>query len=709
MMLRVNNEYLDFNESITQDRKAKLFEEIDSVDGDVSFEFEIYLSSQNAKILDFPYPDSSSKRVYRAIDADAMDNSGQLVSRGFIKIERKIGDTLFCSFWGGNNNWFAALTGNMSDLRLSQYDQDQTEANIVSSWTATEGIVWPLIDTGTLSLRSYFNLKVEDFAPAFYVKTLFKEIFQQSGMKIDGELLQDWRYNNITVASNRKNGQEITNRSSYALKDITQTIAYPNNDKITFNDDSNYPYFDGSQNNFDLALSRYVADVRMNVRVEVSMIASSSVGGNLTVTVNGSEALFKFTQSANHTLQGNLILNQGDYVEVMFLPFFSSTQDILQATLRITPQFIYKAFGVSSVPNWTKQDFISEVIALFNVIPAFDPYTKTVTFNIFDKLKDKEPIDLSEFLENIETDYSEFISDYGKQNLFLYQETDIDNLQEYNISTFLSYGTGVIEANNDFVEESVEVLESEFASPISYINGSFDMSLERIPFVELEDDVSSTFDGVEDGGSGVAQINVDENIFEVNDLVRIEGVNPTYDGEWMVTTVGAGFILVRGAFYSVNTTGTVTKLVHQFTTEDNVYLFLNIPTYPVTDASGNTGIYLESTLRNNIAIAYFNLLNTAQPINDKYKQGLSFGTIQDPLFYQRTMLQDYWATFARMVNDPVKLKADAYLPWKVHNQIDFLRPIMIKTLESTNLYYCNREVGYENSYTPAEIELIKLP
>jgi hypothetical protein len=708
MMLRVNNEYLDFNESITQDRKAKLFEEIDSVDGDVSFEFEIYLSSQNAKILDFPYPDSSSKRVYQAIDADAMDNSGQLVSKGFIKIERKIGDTLFCSFWGGNSNWFAGLTGNMNDLRLSQYDQEQTEANIVSSWTANEGIVWPLIDTGALSLRSYFNLKVEDFAPAFYVKTLFKEIFQQSGFKITGELLNDWRFNNLIVASNGRSIEEINNRSSYVLKNTVQTVAPSSLDVITYDDDSTYPYFDGSQDNFSLVTNRYTADVRMRARVDLSVTLDNVTATNtILISVSGVTVKIELQGGNQITLSANVLLDAGDYVTTGLFSGFGV--DITQATLRVTPTYIYQAFGAASVPKWTKQDFVSEVIALFNVIPAFDPYTRTVTFNIFDKLKDKEPIDLSEFVENIETDYSEFISDYGKENLFFYQETDIDNLNEYNISTFLKYGTGVVEVDNDFLEDSVEVLESDFASPISYVNGSFEMSLERIPFVELEDDVSTTFSGVQDDGSGGSQFNVADDIFEVNDLVRIEGVNTTYDGEWMVTTVGAGFIRVRGSFFDVNTTGTITRLIHQFTTEDNVYLFMNIPNYPVADASENTGLYLESTLRNNIAIAYFNLLNTGQPINDAYKQGLSFGAIQDPLFYQRTMLQDYWATFGRMLNDPVKLKADAYLPWKVHNQIDFLRPIMIKTLESTNLYYCNREIGYENSYTPAEIHLIKLP
>jgi hypothetical protein len=103
------------------------------------------------------------------------------------------------------------------------------------------------------------------------------------------------------------------------------------------------------------------------------------------------------------------------------------------------------------------------------------------------------------------------------------------------------------------------------------------------------------------------------------------------------------------------------------------------------------------------------LLNTGKTINEEYKQGMSFGQVNDPLFYQRTILQDYWSTFGRILNDPVKENVIALLPWVIHNKIDFLRPIQIKTLETTNLYYCNLERGYQNSYTDVELELIKLP
>lgn len=710
MMLKVDNEYLDFNETIEVDRKAKLFEEMDKIQGDVSFEFNLYLSSKNTKILNFPFPDSASKSVYRTIDADLFNDEGQLISSGHIKIERKINDTLFCSFFGGNSNWFARLTGNMTDLSLSQYDVEQTYFNIRNSWEETEGVVWPIIDTGGLSTRSHVDFKIEDFTPCIYVKTLMFELFQQSGLKIAGELLDDWVYNNMIMASNGRSKEAIVDRSSFVFKDIPQTIDYTAAQKVTFNDESTYPYFDGSQDNFNISLSRYVADIKMIVNVNGSVRVNSSVGGRLTIRKNGIVIESVLLLSNNISASTTASLDAGDYLELWYVAFPTATEDVEEATFKITPTYLYKSFGNSVVPKWTKQDFVAQITSLFNVIPSYDTYTKTVTFNLFDKLKYKAPIDFSEYVKNIEEDYSEFISDYGQNNNFMYQQTEIQNLKEYNISTFLQYGAGMVSVDNDFLDQSVDVLESDFASPISYINGAFNMSLERIQFVEFgTEDAEIT--GVSNPGFDIARFAVSEDIFAVNDLIRIyNSTNSVYNGEWLVSAIGAGYIQVSGLNYDTNATADISRLSYEFTTDDSVYIFINIPNYSISKVvPGGILFSLDQTPFSSAAIAYFNLLNTGQKINTDFKQGLSFGEIEDPLFYQRTLLQTYWNVFYRVLNDPVNIKADAYLPWKVHNELDFLRPIIIKTQETSNLYYCSLERGYNNSYTPCQLELIKLP
>lgn len=718
MMLKVNGEFLDFDDEIDVDRQVKLFEEIDSAAGDFSYSFSLPKTSKNLKALDFPLPDNKTKTVYQTNDAEIIGDDGLTVFRGSVRTEIITETDIQCSFFSGNSNWFAMLTGDMTSLRLSDYDVEQTASNIRDSWEQRSGIVWPILDAGGMSTRSYVDFKTEDFIPCFYVKTLMFEAFQQSGIKIAGELLDDWTYNNMIIAANGRSQEEVNNRTSYVLKTSNQLL--PNvppgpSVRLTFDDDTNYPYSDGSQNNFSTTLDRYTADIKMRIKIDLALTLTSPFGVSqafVSVRKNGVNfILYTLEFTSTGSLQKTIFMNMdaGDYTDIFVSTDSLDTVNITGGTIRITPTYLYYASGSAVVPKWTKQEFVNNILGLFNVIPSYDSYNKTVTLNLFEKLKAKDPIDISEYVQVFETDYSEFISDYGKVNKFLYQETDIDNLNDYNISRFIKYGVGVIDCANDFIQESVDVLESDFAAPISYLNGVFDMSMERIQFVEFDTE-ETEITSVSAPGFGIARFNVADEIFEVNDLVRIsESSNEAYNGDWVVQTVGAGYIQCVGPVYDTNATAKIEKLLHKFTTEDNVYIFINIPDYSLSNVKPGSLFFLDQSAFSSAAIAYFNLLNTNSQINKDFKQGLSFGEIADPLFYQRTMLQTYWPTFEKILNDPVKLRADANLPWKIHNDIDFLRPLMIKTLETTNLYYLNLERGYKNSSTPTELELIKLP
>jgi hypothetical protein len=77
--------------------------------------------------------------------------------------------------------------------------------------------------------------------------------------------------------------------------------------------------------------------------------------------------------------------------------------------------------------------------------------------------------------------------------------------------------------------------------------------------------------------------------------------------------------------------------------------------------------------------------------------------------YQIPLTDKYFRLLGRVLNDPVKLFSTAHLPNVVYRQIDFLSPITIRTLETTNQYYVNRITGYKESYLPCTLELIKLP
>ena len=719
MMIRVNGEYLDFDDEIEIESQIKLFEDIETSNGDFSYTFSLSKTSNNLSLLGLPFPDTV-KSIYQNVDCEIIDDSGFKINRGSLKVER-ITSEIECTFFGGNTEWFGLLTEPMSSLPLYKYDYDLTVANIQNSWTKNEGLVCPILDTGALVSRSYANLKVEDFIGAFYVKTLFKEIFNAQGIKLEGDLLNDDLYNSVTVVNNGRSQDDVDARSSYVKKTTAQS-AITTLTKVTFQDETNFPYFDGSLNNF--SGSTYTPDIKMVVDVNVNVVVTYSAAKIKVYIYKNGASIKSFTGGsvlgigANATISGTMSvpLEAGDTLEIYTdrVGGVGNFSVDVNSTIKITPTYLYAIFGSSSVPRWTQGEFVSNVIRVFNVLPSYNADTKTLTLDLFNKLKDKEPIDVSDDIEIIETDFSEFISDYAKVNTLKYHESDEEDLREYNVSNFISYGSGEILANNDFIDNNKDIVESDFTSPITYLNIIFDMSMERFNFVELEEIESKNITSVTDS-SDTPRFNITnaDNLFTVGDLVRIvTGADSDYEyeGDWVVNTVTSSYITVNGAVYGTSADGAATLLRHKFTTDNNVYLFVNVPNKENLFYSSNYSMTIENTSFTSASLAYFNLLSNGRQISTKYKQSLSLGEVNNPLSIQKTIIETYWGQFSRILNDPVMLRGLGYFDKNKFTALKtFLRPLRIKTNQTNNLYYLNRITGYKGGSKPCEPELIKLP
>lgn len=725
MMLKVSNEYLDFNESIEVEKQIKLFEDISTTDGDFSYAFEIPKTLNNTRILQNPLPDNINKLVYQQIPAQLLSEGGAELYDGYLRIER-VTEVYRCSFFAGNNNWFARVTGLMSELNLSQYDIDNNEINIINSWSQEEGLVFPLVDHGGLITRSYYQLKIEDFVGSFYVKTLINAIFSEAGIKIQGELLEDWRYQHLICSSNAKDDTLINDRTSYVEKNAAQVL--PNNSevKVTWDNDSIYPFSDGEANNFDLANSQYEPDLKMVVNVDLTLVVQSTSFFAVAIVflkVNGVTIRDKgvgFGEGRGEvpvSMNVSIPLNPGDVLEL----FIIQTNDdgdaaqILRGTIKITPTYIYRTTGSAAVPNWTKQQFVSNVLRIFNVLPSYNEGDETLTLNLFENIKSKPPIDLSEYISETEVDYSEFISDYGQRSRLSYKQVEFEELKNYNQGKFFKYGQGVIDVNNDFLSPDEDILESDFANPVVYLNPVFDASLEKTNLIELEEGESFEFSDVANDGYGDAAFNIgSSDPFLIGDLVRVsDSTNEVYNGDWVVKSVDGVHVIFNGLPFDTAASGNLVKLSYKYSSSEDVFLFLNIPNYPVSNFSSAPIVFDSGTFYpielTNVAIAYFDLINTGRQINRDFIYSLSFGGIDDPLHYQVTMIDSYFRLFTRVLNDPVKLFSVAHLPYAVFHGIDFLSPITVKTIETTNQYYLNRISGYQESYLPCQLNLIKLP
>lgn len=728
MMIRVANEYLDFNDSIEVEKQIKLFEEISTTDGDFSYSFDLPPTSNNIRILGNPQPDNINKPVYQRVESNLLNDSGAEIYTGYLRIERITKLVITCSFFAGNNNWFGLLSGPLSSLDWSEYDIDQTEMTIQSAIFNTEGVVFPLVDNGGLITRGSPLLKVEDFVAAIYTKTVFNKIFSSKGIKIKGELLNDVNFLSSITLSNGKSQDQIDANSTFAENTGTarpgENVQYP----VIFDNASVFPYYDGSSGNYDSVTGVYTFPFKMRVNIQVDLkpaIVDSSYNNRIYLYINGVFTFVDIGLAAGglynsatpgdqdpFTFQRELVFETGDQISFRseWQQSTGSTQnDILSGTLKITPTFIYKAFGNAIVPDWTQQQYVSNVLRLFNVLASYHAQSQTLTLNLFEKINSKPQIDLSEYISDTEVDYSEFISNYGKSTLLSYKELDEE---DFRLTRF-PYQKGEIVVNNEFLEDSVDALESEFTNPISYINQKFDMSMERTNLLQLEASTSTSVDsdapgdGVSDS-LGQARFAILEDIFLIGDLVRItDSTNPNYNGDWNVSTIGTGYVEFDGLLYDTDATATLTKLMVNYTESGDVFFLFNVPLYSVPKFSGLSEIKIENTALTTMNIAFFNLLNQGRQVNKDFINSLSFSG-SGVLHYQQTMINQYFRLFKKVLNDPVKLLSTANLPQHVFEQLDFLSPVKVLTEETQNQYYLNRITGYTESYLPCVMELIKV-
>ena len=714
MMIKVGDEYLDFSDLVETEKQVKLLEDLSTSDGDFSYSFSLSKTINNTRILQNPQPDNISKPVYQKIPASLLTDNGEETFKGFLRVE-KINKSYECSFFAGNNNWFGMLSGRMREIDWSEFGTDQTEAGLSFALFNTSGVVFPLVDNGLLAYRGNALLKVEDFVGAIYTKDVVNKVFALQGIKIQGDLLDNTDYLTSVILTNGKSQVDIEARS---VKAHTTNSPNPNDSayhKMVWTDDSNYPYFDGSANLFNLSAGRYDADVKMKVKVTLNIqqtlgILAFGLTFKMAFFING--VLYKekrgpFGGSQMQDFSLVVPLDAGDYLEVFTWNNAAIWDDpITDATLEITPIFIYKAFGNAMVPDWTQAEFVAELIKQFCVLPSYDAANKTLTLDLFEKLKSKVPIDLSEFISEVEIDYSEFVSEYGKKSLLSHdQTTEEEEFRKLN-PTRRSYAKGEIDVDNDFLEDEADVIESKFSAPITYLNPIFDMSIEKTNLLEFDEEFNIPFTGVIDSPltAGRARFAIDDDLFALSDMVRItNSTNPVYNGDYMVITLGAGYIELEGIAFDTDATGELGKMNFIYSGSDQVYLLHHVPLYTVSKFSGLSSIQVENTDYEDLAPAFYNLIATNRQIDTDFPFSMAFAPGD-----QTSITERYFRLMTRVLNDPVKLIAVAHLPYAVYRSLDFLQPITIKTEETQNAYYLNKISGYKDSYLPCELQLIKI-
>lgn len=741
MTLKVNHEYLEFNQDIEIEKKIKLFEEIDRTQGDFSYQFEVPRTSVNQRIFRLYSINQNDKIIYKEVPCQILGDDGLPLYEGYIRVD-SANATFFCSFFSGNNNWFIKIRGNLRDIDFSEYDHPFNFTEVSNRVDARDGIYYPLINTGILDTRATPNLITDDFKPFFYVHTVISKIFLASELKLQGDILNDDTYNRLLTA----HAEDVILK-----EDVIANSSYLDKTTITpYGDDANevivYDDFTQGGVNWDSVTNSFTAPIKMTVTIKLTALVLLVVAGpdsngfDLEIRVNGiTRAVYSKVMTApgafdQSTTYLSYTLEPGDVVDTNFIYQEGTTgnAELRAVELSIIPTRIFRTYAYAILPDWTNQKFVNEIFKIFNPLISYDKNTSTVTVNLFKYLKNKEEIDLSEYVdvESINEDYTDFVSSYGRQSFFRYggesrfitddtskfneltQQDEVMVVAYNNVNT-VSYGDGAINVDNDYIEDSFDVLTSDFTATIEDGNNPFEASLAKVDFLETKENTEYTITNVIDS-STVATFLVDNSLglLAAGVLVRISGSQiQSYNGDWVVSDVpsfpviGTTFQVFGLTFQGVDTNFKAHILTLETKDSDQV-LLLAAPELSIEDFTPKSS-YMVNLLTETLAgTAYFNLPLQGLDIDD-YKQSLAFGTPNEDDRHQQTMLDSYWQDLENVLADPVKITHNVYLPKVVFFLIDFQRPIRIKTPRFNAKFFANRLTGYKNSYTPSEIELIK--
>lgn len=710
MILKINDEFINV-EDVFVERQSKIFEKISQTAGDFSYEFEIDNTKENLVKLGLYSPvNQVNKPIYTINNTILYNNSGDQLFQGYLQVSsRPTKGKIKASFFSGNNNWFNMMTGDLEDLDLSEYEVEMSGFYITDSWTNTEGVIFPYVNAGVLGTRSHTNFVGEDYPPFIYVKDVISKCFQQAGLKLQGEILSDWRYNHLITSNNNIDiGNDRIVKVSKVIDQSIDNVAY---ETVEYEVEETV----GDFSNWDNVNFRYVADVPMIVEVTVVQVNTGAVGAqglNTRLIKNGVDVIGSFSRGNNDTftkkfpfIQGGVItpiqLDAGDYLEVESKSVTTPNNVITSGSFEIIPIKILKVNPSRILPEISQLDFCLDVFKIFNTVIDFDPFSKTVTVDFFKSIVRRPEIDISEFIDpdTIEDDYIDLISEYANINNLTYAESGVDIAEKYNDGRVYKYGSGQITSDNDFVEKTKDILQSTFVASAEDSINPMGMSMVKLDFAEIES--GQEYTAAVTNNSGIARITVSETFTPTSgELVEIydSSASDTYLGQWMINTVVSVTVFECYSLpYDVNSNIRLRRIKVVPKKSDQVLLLV----LAGISMFGGTSAY-----------AYFHKPEISNPVGtaaNDYDSGLSFGEIDSVLQYQRTMIEDYWQDVELILQDPIKITVDAYLPKSVYLSLKFSQPVRIKTSEFNSRFLLNKDTGYINQSTPCTLELIKIP
>jgi len=716
MIIKIGIEFLEFNDDIEVERQVKLFEDVSSVEGDFSYSFEIPKTKKNIKIIGIYTADNAAKPWNSKIPATLLSNDGHENYSGFIRLERNSEDNrnYVASFFSGNSNWFDILNIPIRNSFVwKQYDTDYTINNIRESWDSLYrgAITFPLLDRGALGTRASASFWLDDFQPFVFVRDVIQTITNQSGIKITGDILKDPRYIAMITSNNGTSGivQRIEDRSIKVGKTAPAAFA-TSYAKITFNNTGG-TFYNSPNGNWDTSQNRYIVDSDLREwKINISINTDRKSWYSLQIRVNGTVVKtksFKNISQLTYTQTFETTLFAGDYVELWgsmtYGSFWGIGNILTSSSLTLEPVKFRKVYVDQLLPDQTASEFLANIFRLLNMLVTYNPKSQEIRTKSFEKIVKSPEIDISQYVTVVEDDYEGFISDYTKRNFLVWEDQVNDDTDAYNESNVIPFGGGLIDIDNDFLEDESNMVELDFVAAFQKTYDFMAASFPNLKYVEVvETTDTDDYSSVSDNGDGKARFNgIGFDVDYINLLIRVsESTVEEYNGDYRIESVNniSNYIILQDLLYEGNATGTITVLDWEDQNNEEQVLLLASPVNtPLIDFTGTDAAWLEF----GTPLINGNFSNTVAGYLFPNKN------LRGSLVFQDNIVTD-WGLTSRMLNSGVKTLAVANLPAKIYNDIDFLSPLRIKTSKVNSIFYPNRITGYKDEQTECEVELIKL-
>lgn len=481
MRIKIGDEFVDLfeNEVIAQTYSVNEIGSIETRQGGFSNDFQVPLTSKNRVILGIPDDiNTASRNAYTKVEASLVD-TGAVVADGYLKYTVVSGNVIQISFFSDNVEWFSLIKDKkLADLDLSEFNHTWDYQNIATAINAdkSSGYTYPLIDYGEFELATDLSADTTQMFPAIFVSSLVKRIFFEIGWKVEGPMIDHPMYKKMIIpfcgraftnVSINPENFAITTADQDFTGTVDQEIVWVSPEVIAYTATQDTIHSITFTTIFGVDPETFTGTFYFEVRKNGVVIDTSDVfnnSGTTTLIINQENMVDgdELTVGVVKTGAGIMAIQTAS-ITVVVSPLIQRGQTVIMSDI---------------MPDIKQSDLIKYLVFIFGAVPQANVLSKTVTFSLFNSVKNNlaNALDWSNKIDlsfEPEMNFTELLNKYGSTSILRYKEDANDNeLIAYENETGQRFGQGQFDIQNEFISKIVTLYEAPFSSMIN-IN-SFD-------------------------------------------------------------------------------------------------------------------------------------------------------------------------------------------------------------------------------------------